>query len=230
VSAEAKQNGRRKGAAAAKQAKPRARKDAHNSRNSREGLLQAAVKLFAKYGFDGVTTGDIAAAAGYSQAIIHYHFGSKDQLWQEALTYQMHDLDARFPLDRNELRDLKPADRLRVVVRRFIALSRYNTDLASIMVRETLADSDRLKWLINRHFLKRMDFLDELINELVRTGEAKDIPSYIVTQNILTTASLLFCLAPMIALVHGVDLRKESEGAKVSDALIDLFMTGLLKS
>lgn len=229
MSAEAKK-GRRTGSAAARPAKPRARKDANGSRNSRDGLLEAAIKLFAKYGFDGVTTGDIAAAAGYSQAIIHYHFGSKDQLWQEALTYQMHDLDARFPLDKNELRDLKPVDRLRVVVRRFIALSCYNTDLASIMVRETLADSDRLKWLINRHFHKRVDFLDETINELIKTGEAKDIPSYIVTQNILTTASLMFCLAPMIALVHGVDIREESKGAKISDALLDLFMTGLLKS
>lgn len=219
-----------KSAEAPKAIKPRGRKDASSSRNSRDGLLQTAVGLFAKFGFDGVSTGDIAAAAGYSQAIIHYHFGSKDQLWREALTFLMHDLDARFPLDKNELRDLKPSDRLRVIVRRFIALSHYNADLASIMMRETLADSERLKWLISRHFQKRVDFLDETIKELIQAGEAKDIPSYLVTQNILTTASMMFCLAPMIKLVHGVDVNDKSQGGAISDALLQLFLTGLLKN
>ncbi len=199
-------------------------------RVSREGLLQTAARLFAKFGFDGVSTGDIAAAAGYSQAIIHYHFGSKVQLWQEALTHQMHDLDARFPLNKDELRDLTPADRLRVIVRRFIAMSHYNTDLASILVREALADSDRLRWLLSRHFEKRVDFLDETIKELTETGEAKAVPSYLATQNILTTASFLFCLAPMIRLVHGVDITDPANIGDISDALLQLFMTGVLKS
>ena len=135
--------------------------------SSRDSLLETAVELFAKKGFDGVSTGDIAAAAGFSQAIIHYHFGSKDQLWKDAMTYLMHDLDKRFPLDLQELRDLNPVDQLRVIVRRFIAMSASRTELASILVLESIADSERLEWLVRRHFQKRIDVLENIVKAAI---------------------------------------------------------------
>jgi AcrR family transcriptional regulator len=203
------------------------RKKEQQGRNSKEGLLKAAVGLFAKHGFDGISTGDIAAAAGYSQAIIHYHFRSKDQLWRESLTYLMHDLDARFPVNVEELQDLQPVDRLRVIVRRFIAMSRYSTDLTSILIREILSDSDRLRWLVKRHFQKRVYFLDDIVKQLIESGQAKNLPSYLVTESILITSSLLFCMAPLIKHVHGVDPKQDSRAAEVSDGLLQLLLTGL---
>jgi TetR/AcrR family transcriptional regulator len=206
-----------------------AKKDGQQGRNSKEGLLQTAIDLFAKHGFEGVSTGDIASAAGYSQAIIHYHFRSKDQLWREALTYLMHDLDARFPLNLEELQDLHAVDRLRVIVRRFIAMSQYNTDLTSILIREALSDSERLKWLVKRHFQKRVDFLDDIIKQLIKSGEAKDIPSYLVTQGILISSSFLFCMAPLIKQVHGIDPKQRDHAVEIPDALLQFLLTGLLK-
>ena len=149
------------------------------SASSKIRLLEAAIELFAANGFEGVSTGDVASRAGYSQAIIHYHFGSKDELWREAMTHLLRDLDARFPLDIKELSDLQPLDRLKVVVRRFIALSAHSTALTSILARETLSDGERLKWLVNRHFQKRVDFLDKIVAELMTTGEAnKCLPTW----------------------------------------------------
>ena len=160
---------------------------------------------------------------------IHYHFGSKDQLWKDALTYLMHDLDARFPLDLNELRDLQPIDQLRVIVRRFIAMSEYSSDLSSILVRESLADSDRLKWLVERHFQKRIDVLDNIIKSAIASGTAKELPTFLVTQGILLSSSFLFCLSPLIKLAHGVDLKDRKQAAEVPDALLDFFLTGLMR-
>lgn len=196
--------------------------------NSRDKLLQAAVQHFAKFGFDGVSTGEIAGAAGFSQAIIQYHFGSKEQLWKESLTYLMHDLDARFPLDLNELRDLQPLDQLKVLVRRYMAMAAYSSDLTRILIRESVADSDRLKWLVQRHFQKRVDALDNVISSVVETGVAKEFPAFLVTNAILSS-SVLFCLAPLIRLTHGVDLKDREQAKLVPDALLDLFLTGLLR-
>lgn len=196
---------------------------------TREKLLLAAVRHFAKYGFDGVSTGEIAAAAGYSQAIIQYHFGSKDRLWQESLTYLMHDLDARFPLDLDELRDLEPLDQLKVLIRRYLAMAHYNSDLTRILVRESVADSDRLKWLVERHFQKRVDVLDDVIGAVMASGIAKESPTYLVT-NMILSSSTLFCLAPLIRLTHGVDLGEHEQASLVQDALLEIFLTGLLRS
>ncbi|KJC60340.1 hypothetical protein UP10_13475 [Bradyrhizobium sp. LTSPM299] len=196
---------------------------------SREKLLQTAIRQFAKLGFDGVSTGEIAAATGFSQAIIHYHFGSKDQLWRESMTYLMHDLDARFPLNLSELRDLGPLEQLRVIVRRFIAMSEYSTELSSILIRESIADSDRLEWLVRRHFQKRIDALDNIVKSTVAAGLAKELPTFLVTQGILLASSFLFCLSPLIRLAHGVDLKDAKVAAAIPDELLDFFLYGLLK-
>jgi AcrR family transcriptional regulator len=199
------------------------------SASSKVRLLEAAIELFAANGFEGVSTGDVASRAGYSQAIIHYHFGSKDELWREAMTHLLRDLDARFPLDVKELSDLQPLDRLKVVVRRFIALSAHSTALTSILARETLSDGERLKWLVNRHFQKRVDFLEKIVAELIGTGEANQVPSYVATQVILLSSSFLFCMAPLIRQVHGINPVDGAELDRLPDDLLTLFLQGLLR-
>jgi TetR/AcrR family transcriptional regulator len=215
-------------------AKPKSKRErvatgTSKSASSKVRLLEAAIELFAASGFEGVSTGDVASRAGYSQAIIHYHFGSKDELWREAMTHLLRDLDARFPLDVKELSDLQPLDRLKVVVRRFIALSAHSTALTSILARETLSDGERLKWLVSRHFQKRVDFLDKIVAELMTTGEAHKVPSYVATQVILLSSSFLFCMAPLIRQVHGVDPVAAAELDRLPDDLLTLFLQGLLK-
>jgi TetR/AcrR family transcriptional regulator len=48
-------------------------------------LLDAAEKLFADKGFNGATTRELAKAAGCNVALISYHFGGKEGLYQAIL-------------------------------------------------------------------------------------------------------------------------------------------------
>lgn len=48
-------------------------------------ILDTAIDVFAKYGFRGTTTKQIAKAAGVSEATIFLHFPSKDALYQAIL-------------------------------------------------------------------------------------------------------------------------------------------------
>jgi TetR/AcrR family transcriptional regulator len=47
----------------------------------REQLIQVAVDLFSRKGFNGTTTREIAAAAGVTEAIIFRHFETKEHLY-----------------------------------------------------------------------------------------------------------------------------------------------------
>jgi len=51
-----------------------------NPEETRERILGAADALFGTLGFDGTTTRDIAERSGVNKALIHYHFGTKDDL------------------------------------------------------------------------------------------------------------------------------------------------------
>lgn len=52
-------------------------------------ILDAAVELFAHYGFDKTTVSDIARTAGISKGAIYLHFDSKDDLLEAVLVREL---------------------------------------------------------------------------------------------------------------------------------------------
>jgi TetR/AcrR family transcriptional regulator, transcriptional repressor of aconitase len=57
-----------------------------DSDDRRKAIVTAAVPLFARNGFAGTTTRELAAAAGVSEALLFKHFPSKQSLYREILT------------------------------------------------------------------------------------------------------------------------------------------------
>ncbi len=57
----------------------------HESKNSKEALLEAAKRLFIEKGYEAVGTRELAEAAGVNLGGIQYHFGSKAKLFMETL-------------------------------------------------------------------------------------------------------------------------------------------------
>jgi AcrR family transcriptional regulator len=51
-----------------------------NPEETKAKILAATDQLFGDLGFDATTTRDIAERSGVNKALIHYHFGSKDEL------------------------------------------------------------------------------------------------------------------------------------------------------
>ncbi len=100
---------------------------------SRRQLERIALRIFAEHGYDAVSTGDVARAANLSQPMIHYHFGSKEKLWEAAMIRLFHDLGDRFPLESAMIKDLGPVDKLKVITRRFIHMSASDPTLAKII-------------------------------------------------------------------------------------------------
>ena len=55
------------------------------SGKNRQALLEAAIRCLAQRGYSRTTSRDLAAAAGANLAAITYHYGSKEELLQQAL-------------------------------------------------------------------------------------------------------------------------------------------------
>ncbi|RUU04606.1 TetR family transcriptional regulator, partial [Mesorhizobium sp. USDA-HM6] len=58
----------------------RAQREASPADQTRAALVQAALKLFGRRGFDGTSTREIAAEAEANIGSIAYHFGGKEGL------------------------------------------------------------------------------------------------------------------------------------------------------
>ncbi len=61
----------------------------------REKLLLAALELFGQYGFDGVSTRELAQKAGVNLQAINYYFDNKRGLYNAAADYLLERLQAR---------------------------------------------------------------------------------------------------------------------------------------
>lgn len=62
---------------------------------TRAALIEAAIEIFGRDGFDAASTRSIAEAAGANQALIGYHFGGKPGLYLAALEHIADRIGAR---------------------------------------------------------------------------------------------------------------------------------------
>src|SRR5262245_34503676 len=58
-------------------------------KDRRQDILRAAMELFAKKGFRGTTTRDLASQADVNEAIIFRHFNTKEELYRAILEEKM---------------------------------------------------------------------------------------------------------------------------------------------
>jgi AcrR family transcriptional regulator len=52
---------------------------------TKQAILEAAEVVFASHGFEGAPMREIAKRAEVNQALVHYHFATKDNLWEEVI-------------------------------------------------------------------------------------------------------------------------------------------------
>jgi TetR/AcrR family transcriptional regulator len=62
-------------------------------------IASAALGLFARRGFKGTTTREVARAAGVSEALLFKHFPRKDSLYRAILEMKIRDAERALPLD-----------------------------------------------------------------------------------------------------------------------------------
>jgi len=104
---------------------------------ARDDILDAAERLFAAKGFDGVSTATIAKEAGVSQSQIHYHFDTKKKLWDKVFERRFADYFAAQSalLDDGEIDDMA---RMRDSIVSYFRFSEANPDYVRLLGRAQL--------------------------------------------------------------------------------------------
>ena len=63
---------------------------------TRQRIIDAAIRLFGEHGFDGASTRDIAAAAAVNAPALQYYFENKEGLYKACAEYITEDLKTRY--------------------------------------------------------------------------------------------------------------------------------------
>jgi TetR/AcrR family transcriptional regulator len=113
----------------------RARAQQTRGDSARAALLGAAERVFARAGFNGATTAAIAEAAGVPKANLHYHFGSKHELYHEVLARTLRDW--LVPMD-SLVAEAEPRAALAAYIRAKMAMSAERPDASRVFANELL--------------------------------------------------------------------------------------------
>src|SRR6056297_2478017 len=109
--------------------------------DTRERILYAAKREFAENGFNGARMGAISRRANANQALIHYYFGNKENLYM--------------------------AIYILVNVHR----EAFDPDFMKIIAREIADGKSNFTTLLNDFLFPRLALLEEVIHEGIKTGD-----------------------------------------------------------
>lgn len=202
--------------------------DSEGRDRTRDQLLDASIALFARHGFEAVTTGQIAEAAGLTQSMVHYHFGSKSKLWEEAMRRLMHRRGRLFKATARDLVGLEPVDKLKALIRRLVEANAENPDYVRIVVQEGTTRTPRLNWLVETYLAPGFQVFDQALREAMDAGAIPRRPIHDVTNAITSAASLSFALHAIVEDMYAVDLTAPDRVRSFADTVVDILFNGLL--
>lgn len=196
----------------------------------RSKIFLAATRLFSKLGYDRTSTRAIAMDAGVKQVMIHYYFGSKEDLYEAILKHEgMAMLDVIFgtdPLDKS------PEEMLIDTPIRLMSVMHDNPLWASLLRREIADGAIHLRKALkdvsehgplgaNLHF-------HNAYTTAVQTGKAIKLPVEAVRECLLAIGYSAIYLAPLISMINERDFHDETVWEEWKLTLSTILKRGLL--
>jgi len=196
----------------------------------RQHLLESALVEFGAKGFDGASTRAIAQRVDAHQPQINYHFASKEALWAAAVDHLFSQLGAELadlPLPAGTDDPVELASAFAEAVRRFVRFAAAHPELNRIMVHEGTEDSERLRWMVDRHVRPLYDAIRVVWQRLRDAGIAAPIDAATVHYVIVGAASLPFVNAPEARLLTGAEPTDPAWVEAHADGLVATLLPGL---
>jgi len=162
-----------------------------DSEETKKKIIHAAKKEFANKGFSGARMSSIASIAGVNQALLHYHFESKENLYVSIFHYFAGDSSNRFSklIDDeinswNDSLDIKLCAIIYFMVG--IHFESHDDELNRIFAREIAEGTGILHDFVKKYLFPRLVILEHLINDGIAIGIFEVSNPKMFTLNMLT--------------------------------------------
>jgi TetR/AcrR family transcriptional regulator len=190
-------------------------------------LLDVAIELFAANGYDAVSTTQVAKAAGLTQSIVHYHFGTKEQLWKSAVTRLVNRRGLVFEAVPHEFKDIEPIARIKILLRRLFRANVREPNYSRIVMQEAMGNGERMQWLLDQHLVRGYGVIDSMLQDAIANGSMRRMPFHGLSNILTSVASGTVLLGHVTRAIYGVDLSAEENLDQLEDMIISIIFDGL---
>lgn len=178
-----------------------------DSEETKRKIIHAAKKEFAGKGFSGARMSSIATLAGVNQALIHYHFESKENLYVSIFHHFIGDSSTRFA-DKIDAEidswgvslDIKLCAIIYFLIG--IHFESHDDDMNKIFAREIAEGTGILHDFVKKYMIPRLLIIEGIIKDGVKEGIFEVSNPKMFTFNLLTFIT---------DFVHGEEFLKGTE-------------------
>jgi AcrR family transcriptional regulator len=156
------------------QRRPPGRPRTEDSPASLDEILGAALRAFARHGYDGVSLRMINRELGVSHNLLNGRFGSKEALWYATVDFGFSPL-LRIMQGIFDPTLTDPLDQLRLTVRTFMLHSAERPELLGLMNIEGRQNTERLAYIYNTYIQPALEPIHRLLDHLAAEGRSRPI-------------------------------------------------------
>jgi AcrR family transcriptional regulator len=197
------------------------------SAKTRAAILAAAENVFAKSGFAGARTEEIAGYAGVNKAMLYYYFKSKEHLYHAVVE------DHFCEFNTQALEILNAPGSARSVLLGYVGLHfdfiskrhRY----ASLYQQLMMAGGKTLERLVQKYFVPRVQALDKLLERGMRTKEFRKADCHHTAVSIAALIVFYFSSSQVVSMLHQGDAYSEENLLRRKQEVFDFIRYGLFQ-
>ena len=173
-----------------------------NSENSMEqSILDAAEKLFLEKGFAAASTTQIAKEVGCNQALVHYYFRTKDNLFNRIFEKKFGDF-FQVIFDTTQLEQLDFKQKIRHICESHFDLLIKNPKIPMLILNELSRRPDHIELLREKlHVLpeKLFELMEKDLQTEIDAGRIRKVSFMDVVMTMISLNVSIFTLLPVAA-------------------------------
>ncbi len=188
----------------------------------RAQIVEVATFLFAKKGFKGTTTREIAAKAGISEAIIFRHFSKKEELYSAIVNGKCSDKDGQSLLLK-ALEGKRGRDVFREVATHLITEHRKDPTFMRLLTYSALEEHRLSDIFLKTRGMELIGYLEAHIRDLMKDGLIREVNPTIAARAFMGMV-LHYSMSQEI---YGLKRFSKTPAEEVIETFVDIFFQGL---
>jgi AcrR family transcriptional regulator len=146
-----------------------------SSSDRKRQILDVASDMFARHGFDGVTTRQIADAAGITEAIVFRHFATKDDLYWEVLSAKCTPDEVKKQLEEKLGSDAEPFEIFTDIARHVLNRNLRDPAKSRLLLYSGLENHRLSQKFFKTYISEWYELLASYIRRQITSGKFRDV-------------------------------------------------------
>jgi AcrR family transcriptional regulator len=194
------------------------------SSDRKKQILNVATELFAGHGYNGVTTRQIAEAAGITEAIVFRHFESKEELYWEVLSLKSAAQDWKKRLEEILSSDMEALEMLATIARERLEQNAQDPAKIRLLMFSALENHRLSERFYKLHIAELYEMIATFIRNQMEEGKLRRFDPLIAARSFV---GMVFHHSLVQELMGG-NKYQSFDIAEVSRTMAEIWLGGML--